>query len=137
MTRVTTSKALGEAIKRNESTIIIEGDLAENVIRLKMTGPIAWTIAAGAIGTAIYLYLSTPAATTFTAPAGGSGGVISFGAASGAAAVGAAAIGMNATIVAIGVGIAAGGIGAVTALRDKYRVSEKSNKRIILKLKEK
>lgn len=135
MVTVTTSAELGQAIKRNESTIVIEGDLANKVVRIKFTGPIAWTIAIGAIGTAVYFYLSTPAATVASTPIGGAGGVVSFGAASGATAVAATALGVNATAVAIGIGIAAGGVGAIIALRDKYKITEQSADRLVLERK--
>lgn len=135
MTTVTTSSELGKAIKRNESTIIIEGDLVNKVVRIKLIGPIAWTVAIGALGTAVYLYSATPATTAASAPVGGAGGVISFGAASGAAAVAATTMGVGATSVAIGVAIAAGGVAAVTALRNKYRIQERSNNRLVLKKK--
>jgi hypothetical protein len=129
---VSTNGELAAAIKRNESKIIIEGDLANNIYRIKLIGPIAWGIAFLAIGGAVYVYLATPAVTAVSAPVGGAGGILSFGAASASAAVAVTTIGLNATIAAIGVGVAAGSVGAITKLREKYKVSEKSDNRLVL-----
>lgn len=135
MTTVQTSSELGKAIKRKESKIVVEGDIVKKVIRIKITGPIAWGVAFAAIGSAVYLYLSTPATSAASTPIGGTGGVISFGAASGAAGAATTILGIRATTVAVGIGLAAGGVGAVTALRDKYTIVEKSKRRIVLKRK--
>jgi hypothetical protein len=82
MSNVTTKKELANAAKRGESQIIIEGDLAKHVLRIKLIGPIAWAVAFVSIGGAVYFYLATPSATVASAPLGGTGGAISFGAAS-------------------------------------------------------
>jgi hypothetical protein len=135
MTTVRTSSELGKAIKRKESTIIVEGDIIHKVIRIKLTGPIAWGVACIALGSAIYFYLSTPAATISSTPLGGTGGAISFSVGTGAAGAAVTILGINVTIVAIGIGVAAGGVGALTTLRDKYKVTDKSKGRLVLKRK--
>lgn len=132
MATVTTKKELANAVKRGDSQIIIEGDLANHVIRIKLLGPVAWGVATVALGSAIYLYIATPAATATTA---GTGGTISFGAASTSAAAAATVLGFKATATAVGIGIAAGGFGALTKLRDKYRISDKSKNRVVLQKK--
>lgn len=132
MTTVTSKKELAQAVERGESRIEVIGDFANGVVKLKLIGPIAWGIAAAAIGGAVYLYMATPAATATTA---GTGGVISFGAASTSAAAAVTVLGLNATTVAIGIGIAAGGVGVLTKIRDNYKIVEKSNNRVVLERK--
>jgi len=132
MTTVTTKKELAQAIDRESSQIIVEGDLANAVIRIKLVGPLAWTVAFGAIGTAVYLYMATPAATATTA---GAGGTLSFGAASTSAAATVTILGIKATTVAIGVGLASGGVGVLSAMRNKYKITDKSKNRVVLKKK--
>ena len=48
-----TEKELGEALKREEDTITIEGDLVKKVIKIHGTGKPAWGLAIGAIGVAV------------------------------------------------------------------------------------
>ena len=104
---VTTSKELGQAIKEEKDTIVVEGDLTKKVIRIKATGKVSWAIAAGAIGVGVFAILHAPAATVATAPVGGAGGVISF--TGGAVSTGAAgAILGPAAITAITIAVAAG-----------------------------
>jgi hypothetical protein len=135
MSIVTTKQQLGEAVKRRDSEIIIEGELARGVIRIKATGAIAWALAAASLATAVGLYLATPVATVTTAPVGGAGGGVLFGAGTVAAGTAAGVIGLNAVTVAIGVAIAAGGFGAVTALRNQYKIKEKADNRLVLEKK--
>lgn len=135
MSTVTTKNALANATKRGESEIVIEGDLANQVYRIKLVGPIAWGVAIFSIGGAVYLYLATPAATVVSAPVGGAGGTLSFGAGSAIAVAAASTIGINATIAAIGIAVAAGGIGVLTKLREQYKIVDKSQNRLVLKKK--
>lgn len=135
MKTVTTAKELGKAIKENEDYIYVEGDLKNKVLRIRATGKVAWIVAGGSIATAIALYLATPAATAVSAPAGGIVGAIPFTGATTAAATAVTIIGLPAVTVAITVGIAAGGYGAVTALRDKYTIESKSDSGITLRKK--
>jgi len=123
---------LVKAIMNDTSRIEIEGDLANKVYKLKIVGPLAWGVAFVAISGAVYLYLATPAATATTA---GAGGVISFTGGTAAAATAVTILGISSTSVAISIGVAAGGVGAITTLRDKYQVVERSHNRMVLKRK--
>ncbi|TCL59892.1 hypothetical protein EDD76_10381 [Kineothrix alysoides] len=126
---------IAEATKRRESCFIVEGDVANKLIRIKATGPVAWVLCAGSLTIAIGLIISTPAATVATAPAGGVGGVISFTGAGGAAAVAATSGLGTATIAAISLGVAGGGVGVLTAIRDKYKVEKIGKDKIKMTLK--
>lgn len=131
---VKTSKELGQAIKEEKETIEIEGDLAAKVIRIKATGKVAWGVAAAALGIGVFAIIHTPHATVATAPAGGVGGAISF--TGGAVSTGAAgAILGPAAITALTVAVAAGGVGALTTLRNKYKIANKSKGHVTLKKK--
>lgn len=55
------NKGLGKAVKNNEDTIEIEGDLSKKVIKIKATGKVAWAVSIGAIGIAVAAALATPA----------------------------------------------------------------------------
>lgn len=135
MNTYTTAKEIGAAIQRRESAFIVEGDVANKIIRIKLVGPLAWAVCGVSLGGAIALYLATPVAAVTTAPVAGAGGTLSFTGASALAGT-AAATGLGtATITAIILGIAGGGIGAVTTLRSKYKIAEKSKGRIVLKSK--
>ena len=121
---VNNAKELADAIKSQKDSIEIVGDFANKVVKIKATGKIAWAICGTSLAAAIYLYIQTPAATVVTAPTGGTGGVVSFGSATAATAVAATTLGTSVT-AAIAIGVAAGGIGAINSLRDKYRIVEK------------
>ncbi len=129
-----TAEELGKAIKNNEDTIEIEGNLKNEVFRIKATGKVAWGVCAASLAFAITAYVLTLEATAATAPVGGAGGaVFAFG---GTAALGSAATMLgSAAIPALIVGISAGGIGALNTLRDKYKIVEKNKKYIKLKRK--
>lgn len=131
---VRTPKELGKAIKEDKETIEIEGDLAAKVIRIKATGKVAWGVAAAALGVGIFAIVHTPHATVATAPVGGAGGAISF--TGGAVSTGAAgAILGPAAITALTVAVTAGGLGALTTLRNKYKIANKSKNRLTLQKK--
>ena len=133
-TIVTTSKELGQAIKEEKDTIIVEGDLTKKVVRIKANGKVAWGVAAAALGIGVFAIVHTPHATVATAPAGGVGGAISF--TGGAVSTGAAgAILGPAAITALTVAVAAGGIGALKTLREKYKIQSKEDKKLVLKRK--
>lgn len=126
-----TPQELAEAIKNNEESIIIEGDLKNKVIRIKATGKVAWGVCAAALGAAIVFYLATPAAAVATTPVGGG---MSFVGGVAATTMAMTALG-TATGAAVAIGVAAGGIGALNTLRDKYKIVEKDNKHIKLQKK--
>lgn len=135
MRTVRTAKELGIAIKEKEDYIYVEGDLQNKVIRIKAVGKTAWIIAGGSLATAIALYLATPATTVASAPIGGFAGAIPFTGATTAAATAVTILGLPAVTVAITIGIAAGGYGAIISMRDKYSIEYKSDQGIILKKK--
>lgn len=129
--RCKTSEELGKAIKNQEEYIEIEGDLKNKIIRIKAAGKVTWGVCIVALGTAITCYLATPAATVVTSPAGGQMVV-----ASGITAtlVATSTLG-TAAVPAVLIGIAAGGVGALNTLRDKYKIVEKNSKYIKLQRK--
>lgn len=123
------SKTLAKALKEGQDSIYVEGDLKNKIIRIKVTGKVAWAVCFAAIAGAVALYFMTPAATATT----GVGGVVSF---TGSAAVGATAVtilGIKATTVAISLAIAAGGCGILTSLRNNYKIIKKDDNGILLK----
>lgn len=129
-----TEKELGTAMKNGADSIYIEGDLKNKVIRIKATGKVAWGVCAASLTLAIVSYIATPEATVVTAPAGGTGGVAT--AVSGVVATTAAsAILGSATIAAITIGVAGGGIGVLNTLRKKYEIVEKGNNYLKLRRK--
>lgn len=126
-----TAEELGKAIKNQEETIEIEGDLKNKVIRIKATGKVAWGVCAASLGVAIVAYLSIPEATVVTTPVGGAAFAFS-----GISATGVAAATLGSAVVpAVIIGVAAGGIGALNTLRDKYKVVEEDDTHIKLKRK--
>lgn len=127
----TTEKELSAAIKSKKDEILIEGDLKEHVIRIKATGKVAWTVCAGSLAAAIAFYIATPAATVAATPAGGGAALLGGTAMT---AVAATALG-SAAVPAVLIGVAAGGVGALTTLRNKYKIVEKGEKYLKLKRK--
>ncbi|EDM65436.1 hypothetical protein PE36_09026 [Moritella sp. PE36] len=123
MVKVYTEEELGEAIKNEEDTIEIEGSLKDKTIKIRATGNVAWAIAIGGIGIAVY-------AAIVAIPTGGTSGVVGIVAAPVAVGI----LGGAVTYTAIGVAIAAGGVGALTKLRSYKEVSRDSNT-LILKRK--
>lgn len=109
---------LAKALKNNEETIEIEGDLATKVIKIKATGSVAWAVAVGAIAVAV----------TVVVMSGGTGapasGVI------GVAAV--SVLGLPAATTAVMIAIAAGGVGVLSSLRD-YKIESSNEAHVILK----
>lgn len=126
-----TSEELGKAIKNQEEFIEIEGDLRNKVIRIKAAGKVTWGVCATALGVAIVSYMATPAATVAATPVGGAATMVNGLAAT---VVATTSLG-SATIAAITIGVAAGGIGALNTLRDKYKIVEKDDKHIKLQRK--
>ena len=125
-----TEKELAEAIKNNEDTIYIEGNLKDKVIRIKATGKVAWGVCAASLAAAIIFYSVTAPAMAVNPPVAG------VGAFTGTVAVGAATTVLGTSAIsAVVIGVAAGGIGALTTLRDGYKIIEKSDKYVKLKRK--
>ncbi len=129
MATAKTLKELGQGLKNGESSIELTIDLKNKVIKFKKKtknlGTTAWATAIGSIATAVGLYLSAPATTAATAPIGGVGGAISFTGGTVAATGALTILGISATTFAIGLGVAAGGIGVLTKLHKNYEIVEK------------
>lgn len=122
-----TTKELGEAIKNNEESIEIEGDLKKQVFRIKATGKVAWGVCASVLGVAIVFYL-------VTSKKDATGGAALF--VSGMVTTTAAATILgSAAVPAALIGIAAEGIGALNTLRDKYEIVEENEEHIKLQRK--
>ncbi|MDC5842514.1 hypothetical protein OPW33_24615 [Vibrio europaeus] len=111
---------LGEALKSEQDTIEIEGDLKNKVLKIKATGKVAWAVAIGAIGIAVTMLIAT----------GGTGAPASGIIGGGAVAV----LGLPTAISAISIAVAAGGVGALNSLRS-YEIADQSNGRLVLKRK--
>lgn len=118
---VKTEEELAEAIQNNEETIEIEGDLKNKTLKIKATGKAAWIIAIGAVGVAVAGIMLAPA----------SGGTSSI--ASGIVAPAAVGIwGVSATLSAISIAVAAGGVGVLNKLRE-YKIIENTDNKLVLK----
>lgn len=115
---INNEKDLGEALNGRQDTIEIEGDLVKKVLKIKATGNVAWVVALGAIGVAVTLVLISGGT---AAPASG---VVGLGAVS--------VLGLPAAISAVSIALAAGGVGALTALR-KYKIVAQKDGKLILK----
>jgi hypothetical protein len=114
---ISTEKELGEALKNNQDSIEIEGDLSKKVIRIKATGAAVWAIAIAAIGVAVVLTVGSGGT---AAPAAGLVGV-------GAVSV----LGVSAATSAVAIAVAAGGVDALNSLR-KYKIVSQSNNKVVL-----
>lgn len=131
---VSTSKELGQAIKQEKDTIEVVGDLKKKVLRIKATGKVAWIIAFAAIGCAVYSIVSAPVAAATTAPAAGVGAAVSFTGSAVSLGTAGTVLGTSA-ITALGIALAAGSVGALTTLRDKYKIHSKEHNKLVLKRK--
>ena len=117
---IRTEKELGEALKSEQDTIEIEGNLQKKVLKIKATGKVAWAIAISAIGLAVVIALGTGGA---GAPASGLVGV-------GAISV----LGFSTATSAVAIAVAAGGVGSLNSLR-KYKVVSNSGDKLVLSRK--
>ena len=117
---VQTEKELGEALKKEQDTIEIEGGLSKRVLRIKAPGTIAWAVAIGAIGIVV----------AFLITSGGIGiplsGLVGLGAVP--------VLGKSATVSAVSIALAAGGVNALNSLRC-YRVVERDGNYLVLRRK--
>ncbi len=125
--KVKTEAELGEALKNNEDSIEIEGDLANKTFKMRATGKVAWAVAIGAIGIATYSVIATLGT-------GGASAPVTTVAAGFTAATATAVLGGAVTYSAIAVAVAAGGVGALNSLRNYKQISYEKN-RLILKRK--
>ena len=118
---VRTNEELAKAVKEDASTIIVEGDLKNKVLRIKATGKVTWGIAIGAIAVAVIAILAAPAS-------GGTSAAVGVAAAPAAAAI----LGGSTTVAAISIAVAAGSVDVLNNLRD-YRIAEETNSHVVLK----
>lgn len=123
---VKTEKELAQALKDNIDTILIEGSLANKTLKIHATGKVAWAVAFGALGVAVYALISIPATGGTSTPAAVSAGFIGGGALT-------ATLGAGAATTAISIAVAAGGVGALTTLRGYKKVSCSPGKLILKK----
>jgi membrane-associated protease RseP (regulator of RpoE activity) len=124
------NKSFGKSLKQDEMTIIIEGPLVDPIIRIKTVGRVAWGLCAAALAVAITMILALPAEQV-AGPVGDAAFV------AGEAVAGTAAFSIlgTAAVPAIIIGVAAGGVGALSKLRDKYDIVEKTDGYTMLKRK--
>ncbi|CAN7451388.1 hypothetical protein LJR099_003027 [Variovorax paradoxus] len=122
--KVDNEKDLGEALKSGEDFIEIEGDLARKTIRIRATGKVAWMLAVGSLGIAAV-------AAYATVGTGGAAAPVATAAFAAAAPAAIGVLGLSATVSALGIAIAAGGIGALTTLRS-YKEVSRADGRLIL-----
>lgn len=126
------AQELGKALNRNENEIIVEGDLANKVVKIKATGNVAWLVAGGAIAVAVIAVLTTPAATATTGPMG----LIAESAVLGTAAVGAVGVlGVSTTVAAVSIGVGATSKFVLNKLRKNYSITKINDSKIILRRK--
>lgn len=121
---MTDEKDLGRALKEGRDMIVIEGDLVNKVIKIKMTGNAAWTICIGGITIAVTVTIANASTAGAATPVAVPSALVG---ATGAV----AALGVPTTIAAIGIAIAGGGVAVLNKLR-KYRVEKVSDTKIIL-----
>lgn len=125
--KVFTEKELAEALKNGEDTIEIVGDLAGKTIKIRATGKVAWAIAFGAIGVAVYSAVATLGSGGASAPATGTAAAFT-------APVAVGILGIPATLAAISIAIAGGGLATLTRLRG-YNETFRTENSLILKKK--
>lgn len=125
MAKVRTEKELADAIEREEDTIEIEGDLSNKTVKIRATGNVAWAIAIGAIGLAVYAAISMAAT-------GGTDAPLAAPAVAAGAAASVGVMGTAATYSAIAIAVSAGGIGVLSKLR-KYREISRTGDTLVLK----
>ena len=99
-----TAKELSEAIKEETDVIEVEGDLSNKIVRIKVTGKVAWAVCAVSLAAAISFAIAA-GATAAVPPVGGAH-LVGFTAAMGTS----ASILGSAAVPALTIGICAGGI---------------------------
>ena len=96
---MTTEREFGEALKNEQDTIEIEGDLAKKTIRIQATGKVAWGVCIGCIAVAVTMSVVTIGSGGTATPVTGPSAALSLGAA-------ATTLGMSTAITATGIAIA-------------------------------
>ena len=118
--KVEDEEDLGKKVKNEEPTIEVEGDLAKKVIKIKVTGNVAWLVCAGAIGVALASTLMAPA----TAGTSEIASVV-------AGSVAATTLGVSTTVTAVLIAVGGGGVGVLNKLRD-YEMEKLDDEHIVL-----
>ena len=118
---ITTEKELGEALKGDQDTIEIEGDLVKKVFKIRATGKVVWALAIGGLAVAVTAIACAPA----TGGASGAAALVATPAA-------VAAWGVPTTISVVSIAVAAGGVGGLAKLR-RYKLEKHSDTAITLK----
>ena len=124
-------KALGKAVHNDVDTIVIEGDLAKKVLRIKATGKIAWAIAIGAISVAIPIAIATVGSGGTAAPVTVPAEVLTLTAPAAVLGVGTTASAVSIAVGAASLGGVSAGVGALNKLR-KYKLKKVGKDRVIL-----
>ena len=119
------TQKLLQSIQRGKNTVVVEGSLAKEVIRLKAVGKTAWNVAVRAIR----IVEATIKQTILLGPMNIPFYVIGMG-------VAGMALGSLA-ITAIGIAIITEGIDVLNTLRDKYDIRSQAGNKIILVRKQK
>lgn len=116
-------RELGEAVKREEPCIEMEGELAAQVKKLVRLNAILWAFCLATLSVAVVAVMQMPVTA-------GLSGIVSLAAGTSASAV----IGVDAAVTAVTVAVAGGGIGTLSMLRG-YRLEEKKDGKVILYLR--
>lgn len=120
---VNDGKDLGDAVRREEPYIELEGELAAQVKKLVRLNAALWAFCLTALSVAVVAAMQMPVTA-------GLSGIASLAAGTSASAV----IGVDAAATAATIAIAGGGIGTLNRLR-RYRLEERKNGKVILYLK--
>lgn len=124
--KASSTEELGEAIKNGVDEIIIEGDAKNKTIRIKAVGNVAWVVAFGSIAVAVVAIIVTAGSGGTSLAITGTSEVIAFTTAS-------SVVGASTTIGAISIAVAAGSIGALTTLRNKYKLIKRGDVTLLVK----
>ncbi|EDO8526933.1 hypothetical protein GTH14_04250 [Campylobacter jejuni] len=128
--QVKKEEELAKAINDNKNYMEIEGDLANNIFKIKATGNVTWVIALGSIGLAAVAIIyhsknnSSSHGSKLSFAAGGIGVAT--------AGVAVSILGLATTISAIKIATAGNGKEILEKLRD-YRMEKISDTKLILK----
>lgn len=129
MAKARNNDELKAAMDSGASTIELEGDFARKVVRLKATGAVAWPIAFAAITIAVVaLAVSIPT----TVATGGLAAPVEGAVVSAALVPAAGTVGLDVAMMAVGLAVAAGGVGILSRLRSDYKIIEQEPNRVVL-----
>lgn len=121
--RVYNEKEFGDAIRREEDYIELDGKLASHVKKLIKLNAVLWAFCLAALSVSIIAVIQMPVTA-------GMSGIVSTVSGTAAAAV----LGMDTAVAAVSIAIVGGGISTLYKLR-KYCLKRKRNGKIIIYLK--